>query len=227
MDKYTIYLVNESADRKLFWCFLELPQELVTDRRIYANSSASLSVDPNESSARFVIPVQYVVGAGASHNAVGLNVVLISSTTTNADLTDTWQANYANTPPNMGPGLTRDQLKTGAHNIAIKSNNFDNAGNESKGWFSNQSFGIQTEAGFIGMTWSPRPGQTRTLTPRLIFYVAVGNYNSNSLAAWTTISSTSQVVQAPDDFENNECTVTYKEENGAWSVRRGKPFAME
>jgi hypothetical protein len=94
--------------------------------------------------------------------------------------------------------------------------------NENNGWFANQSFGIQTEAGFIGMTWDPDPNQTRTLTPKLTFYVATGDYSSNALASWNDVSNDAQPVNAPGDFLYNKCTVTYGE-NGEWSIAPGKP----
>jgi hypothetical protein len=51
MDTYTIYLVNQSADDQLFWCFLARPVELVNDPQVYANSSASLEVVSNSPTA--------------------------------------------------------------------------------------------------------------------------------------------------------------------------------
>ncbi len=226
MDKYTIYLVNTGADPQLFWCFLERPQELASDPEVFANSSAFLQVKPNyQGLNRFVIPVQYVVGAGANNQAVGLNVLVTSDITQNAKLTDMWDATYFDVPPPQGPDLRAGKSKVGPNQVAIKSNAFNKVKNEANNWFANQSFGIVTAAGFMGMTWSPKPAQTRTLTPKLAFYVAVGDFGSNSLADWTTISNESEVVQVPNDFEYNECTVTY-DASGNWSKTPGKPSRM-
>ena len=225
-DTYTIYLVNKSADTQLFWCFLAPPQELVNDPKVYANSSANLAVMPNSPASNyFEVPVQYLVGAGASNNAVGLNVVVVSNVTNDANLLDTWQANYANWPPNEGPTMAKSGVQAPANTIAIVSNAYDKVNNENNNWFGNQSFGIQTAAGFIGMTWDPDPNQTRTLTPKLTFYVATGDYNSNALASWNDVSNNSQAVNAPNDFQYNKCTVTY-DESGNWSVAPGEPLTL-
>lgn len=226
VDTYTIYLVNKSADTQLFWCFLAPPQEVVNDPKVYANSSASLAVAPNSPGSNyFAIPIQYLVGAGASNNAVGLNVVVVSNVTNDANLQDTWGANYADWPPNEGPTMAKLGVQAPSNTIAIKSNGYNKVNNENNGWFANQSFGIQSEAGFIGMTWDPDAGQTRTLTPKLTFYVATGDYGSNALASWNDVSNDSQAVNAPNDFLYNKCTVTYSE-TGGWSVTPGEPTAV-
>lgn len=222
-DIYTIYIVNKSADAQLFWCFLAPPQELVNDPKVYANSSANLEVVPNSPASNyFEVPVQYVVGAGASTHAVGLNIQIVSNITNDANLQDTWQANYANWPPNEGPTMAKSGVQAPANAIAIASNAYDRVNNENNGWFGNQSFGILTEAGFIGMTWDPEPDQTRTLTPKLTFYVATGDYSANSLASWNDVSNSAQAVNAPGDFSYNKCTVTYLP-NGTWSIAAGPP----
>jgi hypothetical protein len=60
------------------------------------------------------------------------------------------------------------------------------------------------------------------LTPKLTFYVATGDYDSNALASWNDVSNGSQAVNAPADFLYNKCTVTY-DESGNWSVTPGEP----
>jgi hypothetical protein len=224
MDQYTIYLVNRSAQTQVFWCFLQPPHELINDPGVFANSSASLAVMSNSPAQnRFIVPAgRYTVGAGASNFAVGLNVRLVSSVTANAGLQDTWQAAYTTAPPNRGPTLTRAGAQAPANTIAIASNAFNKMQNESNGWFSNQSFGIQTAQGFIGMTWSPSPQQTRTLTPTLAFYVTTGNFGSNALASWYEISNSAAAIHAPADFQFGSCTVAYTV-NGEWTVTPGAP----
>lgn len=221
--EYTIYLVNQSSSRQTFWCFLEPPQELASDTDVFANSSAYLAVGSFQPGKhKFTIPVQYVVGAGATTEAVGLGVKISSSVTNEANLTDTWEADYATVPPPQGPTMEKLSTKSPANTIAIKSNGFNQGENEAAGWFSNMSFGIQTNQGFIGMTWSPNPRKTRTLTPKLKFYVAVGSYDSNDLADWTDISNDSAKISVPSSFKYNKTTVTYTS-TGEWLVTSGEP----
>ena len=90
---YTIYLINQSSTTQTFWCFLARPQEVASDPTVFANSSASLAIDSNDPSTNsFTIPVQYVVAAGASNNAVGLNVKVNSTISQDSDLTQVWDA---------------------------------------------------------------------------------------------------------------------------------------
>jgi hypothetical protein len=221
--EYTIYLINNSASTQLFWCFLAPPVELASDPGVFANSSTSLavaSIAPGVNT--FTIPVQYVVGAGASNNAVGLNIKINSSITQNAELGEMWDANYMTIPPNMGPSMMLDGATVPPTALAIKSNAFNRAVNEAAGWFSNMSYGIQTNQGFIGMSWSPDPSKTRTLTPTLNFYIATGNYGANSLASWTDVSNNSAQLIVPSSFQFNKTTVTYTA-TGTWTVTPGEP----
>jgi hypothetical protein len=226
-DTYRIYLVNNSADPQNFWCFLAPPQELSNNPGVFANSSTSIEVAPNYAGVNmFVIPVQYVVGVGASNQAVGLNIEIISQVQNDASLTDTWNANYVNAPPNQGPTMALAGTRQNPNGIAIVTNHFNKSSNEQNGWYSNQTFGIETEVGFIGMTWSPDPGQTTILTPRLNFYIALGPHGSNRLANYDEFSNDSAVVDAPSSFDQlNECTVTYTQA-GEWQIRPGKPAIL-
>jgi len=224
--EYTIYLVNKSAATQVFWCFLAPPAELASDPGVFANSSTSLAVASMAPGINtFTVPVQYVVGAGASNNAVGLNIKINSSITEDAELGQMWDANYATIPPNMGPTMVLDDLSAPATAIAIKSNAFNRGVNEAGGWFSNMSYGIQTYQGFIGMSWSPDPSKTRTLTPLLKFYIATGTYGANSLASWTEVSNDSAVLSVPSSFKYNKTTVTYTE-TGKWKITPGEPALL-
>jgi hypothetical protein len=222
-DTYTIYLVNQSASEQLFWCFLARPEELVSDPDVFANSSASLAVDPNSPGQNyFGIPVQYILGAGASNNAVGLNIQVVSNVTNDADLKDIWEADYATVPPQKGPSMTQNGTGSPDNTLTIVSNDFDQVKNQNASWFSNQSFGIQTQAGFIGMSWSPAPSQKRVITPKLTFYVSAGTFDSNNLASWNQVSVDSAIIKAPSDFKFLKSTVTYSS-RGKWSVTKGPP----
>jgi hypothetical protein len=220
---YTIYLVNNTASTQQFWCFLAPPDELASDPGVFANSSTTLAVaSQSESINTFTIPVQYVVGAGADNQAVGLSIKVASTITKKAELQQTWEAGYATVPPNLGPTLTLTTQTSKPNTIAIKSSAFNQGENESNGWFSNMSFGLQTKQGFIGMTWSPSPQQTRTLTPKLEFYVATGSFSQNELASWTDVSNGSALIAVPGDFRLNKTTVTLTE-LGGWLVTPGAP----
>ncbi|WP_269459380.1 hypothetical protein [Candidatus Nitrosoglobus terrae] len=39
LTEYTIYLVNKNSSGKNFWLFLERPEELAADEKVFANSS--------------------------------------------------------------------------------------------------------------------------------------------------------------------------------------------
>ena len=224
---YTIYLINQSSSTQTFWCFLDRPQEVASDESVFANSSASLAIDSNDpANNSFVIPVQYVVAAGASNNAVGLNVQVNSSISQDSELSQVWNANYADAPPNKGPKLVLNTDHTvGPNSLKIISNIFAQENNESLGWYASQSFGIQTAAGFMGMSWSPSPNQNRTLTPKLSFYVSTGAFGSSTLADWTTVSNDSAKVSVPGSFSAGACTVTLLN-NGTWKITPGKPTAL-
>ncbi|HEX8365103.1 MAG TPA: hypothetical protein VF603_07455 [Allosphingosinicella sp.] len=225
-DTYTIHLVNHSTRPQTFWCFLARPEALSNDPGVFANSQVSLEVRPNAKGRNiFLIPVQYQVGAGASNHAVGAYVEVISDVTNNAALGDTWNADYVDAPPNEGPTMALDSKRQKATDIAIVSNGFDDKKNAQYQWIANQSFGIVTAAGFIGMSWSPEPAKTRTITPKLAFYVASGSFGENQLADWDDVSYESAQINAPASFDDmNECTVTYTE-TGGWTVTAGAPPA--
>ncbi|MES2574648.1 MAG: hypothetical protein V4572_06880 [Bacteroidota bacterium] len=218
---YTIYLKNESSDPRSFWCFLEKP-EGISYYEAYANSSASLSVMPNYGGInKFMIPIQYSLGAGASNNAVGLGVQIDSSIIQYAQLKQTWEAQYATIPPNQGPNLNLVQGQISPDNsIGLLSNAYDQVRNENGRWFSNMSFGIQTYNGFMGITWSPSPNNQYTITPKFSFYISTGDFTSNELADFATISRQSAKVEL-SDFKNLEVTVTLTSK-GEWLVQPGR-----
>lgn len=224
-DGYTIYLVNQSARRQQFWCFLSPPRELAGDPGVFPNSSISVMVDPHDPAPnRIVIPVQYVVGAGAGSNAVGRQVEIVSDVTNQASLGDSWEAVYADAPPNRKPRMLLDGRNAPDNTIQLTSNAFAKNWNDRARWYSNQSFGIMTDQGFAGVTWSPKPAQTRTLTPELAFYVSAGSYHSNGLASWDDVAADAAVITVPDSFAAMSCTVTHYEQ-GKWSVTPGPPPA--
>jgi hypothetical protein len=225
-EAYTIYLVNQSKSTQNFWCFLAGPD----DPTAYANSTASIAVRSNDPGFNsLTIQAQYIVGAGASNHAVerGARIVVsapmaaaASSVAHDAALGDMWDANYATWPPNLGPLLRLSETKSPPGAIAIRSNAFNKVVNEDNSWFGNQSFGVVSESGFIGVTWSPNPETTVTINARLKFYVVSGNYESNVLARIDGNNAATIVV--PDNFKFNKSTVTYTA-SGTWMVAPGEP----
>ena len=221
--EYTIYLVNKSVNTQLFWCFLDRPQELADDPRVFANSAASLAVDSSSPATNtFTIPVQYKIGAGASNKAVGLNIKVDSSITQNVNLQERWLADYTTVPPQKGPTLKKLAKASPVNTLAIQSNPFNQLTNEAAGWFSNMSFGIQTKQGFMGMTWSPDPNKRRTITPKLKFFVSAGDFGTNQLADWEDVANVAAEIDVPTSFKLEKCTVTYTP-TGEWIVTPGAP----
>jgi hypothetical protein len=220
---YNIYIVNQSSNTKNFWLFLKPPQALEADPGVFANSSACLTVDSQaQGTNTFGIPLQYKVGAGASNQAVGLDIAISSNVTLDAELGQAYQANYQEeVPPKKGPKLVAAGQAKDPSQLQIISNNFDQPNNEEHGWFANMSFGIQSADGFIGMTWSPAPGDTRSILPQFSFYISTGDYDYNSLAKWTDISTKAATVKL-SDFKQFSCTVTLNG-NGTWTVTPGRP----
>jgi hypothetical protein len=167
--------------------------------------------------------VQYVVEAGASNDAVDLNIEIASKDPESVNLKEKWSAQYGEA--GEGPELHLLDDKVDANKIAIVTNDFDQVENEKNSWFSSQSFGIKTAAGFMGMTWSPSPNMTRTLTPQLSFYIAVGDYGMNKLAKWTDVSNENATVPLEKFSQQNECTVSYSS-RGHWQIDPGKPSLL-
>ncbi len=217
---YNIYIVNQSLGTEIFWCFLARPEALADDSGVYANSSASLKVaHDSREPGRFAIPLRYVIGAGISRHKVQFFAPIVSDVTHEASLRDIWSVGYQ---PDQSITLRR-RYEPGPENvISISTDEFDQVKDENAGWFANQSFGIETSAGFIGMSWSPSSPQTRRLTPKLSFTIAAGNFEANRLLRWDEISIQSVPINAPYDFLHEECTITYARD-GTWIKTPGKP----
>ena len=195
----------------------------MNDPGVWANSNTSLSVAPNTPAVNtFAISDNYVVGAGASDQPVQLSSNVSSFIVADAFEADYFDAIYADVPPREGPILVDSGAKSPQGTIAISANHFDQGSNEAQGWFGNMSFGIRLAQGFIGMSWSPHPGETTTLTPRLNFYVTIGFYSNNTLASWNQISNSSALLKIPNSFLFNKATVIYTS-TGSWEVVPGEP----
>lgn len=222
MNKYNIYVVNQMTSSQTFWCFLAAP-EVSLSGSVYANSSAYVTVEPNAPGSNiFTIPVQYEFQAGASNQAVGPNIEINSSTSNNVNLGDQWLATYYDPALHQGPDLAIQGSLAPSGTMQYLTNNYDQSQEAPDGWYASETFGIQTAAGFIGVTWAPEAGHTMTITPKLQFYIATGSFSANTLADMTDVSTSSQTVNLTDFDAALNCTVTL-DASGNWSAAPGKP----
>jgi hypothetical protein len=219
---YNIYVVNQMTSQQEFWCFLAAPQASITGN-VYANSSAYITVVSKSTDLNsFTVPVQYVFQAGASNQAVGLNIKIQSTTSDNVNLGDQWEASFADPSLHEGPTLTNYGTASPAGTFQYETNSYDQSNEPIYKWYGNETFGIETAQGFIGLTWAPVANTTVTITPNLQFYIATGSFQSNTLANMTTVSNDSQLVSLNDFDSSLNCTVTLSP-SGTWSVVPGMP----
>lgn len=217
---YTIYISNQSLNNHRFWLFLKPPVVLETDPNVFANSSAYLDIDSKAPSLNsFAIPLQYRVGAGASNKAVGLGVKISSSSSRDAELGQSYKASYQ--APRKGPTLESAGEATSGNIIQLVSNEFNQELYEEEGWYANMSYGIQSADGFIGMTWSPVPGNTRSIAPEFSFFISTGSFDQNSLARWTDVSTHAATIKL-EYFKQYSCTVILTS-SGSWDIKPGRP----
>ncbi|ELX09921.1 hypothetical protein Jab_2c20050 [Janthinobacterium sp. HH01] len=220
---YTIYIINKAAEKKNFWCFLDTPA-MSGGGKVYANSSANLNVESDsEDTNSFTIPLQYSVGAGASNKAVGLDVLVQSHLVKDAELGQVWNADYATMPDKAGPKLQLDDGATSpGKTLGIVTNDFDEGANDAGKWYQSQTFGINSESGFMGVTWKPSPDDDCIITPKFAFYIATGSFASNKLADMTTVSVHSAKVTLEDFSRANEAWVVL-DSKGKWHVSKTDP----
>lgn len=226
-DQYNIYLVNKADEEKTFWCFLERPKEVLDDTGVFANSSAYVSVDPSDpGTSMFEIPVQFLVSASSSTTPFksGQTVQVETKSTLDVDLKDNCSIQYSDTK-RLSPKLSIVGQTSPDDTITITTQDFDKVqAQRTQGWYSTQTFGINTAQGFIGMTWSPEPGEDKTLTPTLKFYVSTGEHGNNTLADWTTVSHEALVLSVPDSFDTDTLSVTVElGGDGKWTPKPGAP----
>lgn len=218
--EYKINLVNLTSTSQLMWCFLSEPESTISEE-VYANSNTNLNVPPSTGKEQnsFTIPLQYSVQAGASNNAVGLNIQITSSVTESTDLGVGWLASYTQDSVNTPPTLeTMDA--TLDDELAITTNIYEKEDEPINSWYGSMTYGVQSSDGFIGITWSPTPATTYQIKPKVTFYVAIGDFSTNTLADINTISSSAAVVTEADFDRNNECTVT-RNSDGSWVIEPG------
>jgi hypothetical protein len=225
-DFYTIYVVNQSANSQLFWAFLSQP--VITNApQVFANSNTNLQIPGGSTNLNsFTIPVQYIIGSGASNNAVGLDTIIESNATRKVKLTQLYDVAYSDVPPKQGPTMgdaPSPAMVSPETTVGMRTNAFNQTLNTAQKWYENMSFGVKTSQGFMGVTWKPAPSLTYTITPNLVFYIAVGSYSSCSLANINLVSNESAICDPSQHFDLvNQCTVTYSQ-TGTWSIAKGNP----
>lgn len=220
-SEYTIYIVNKSETKKRFFCFLDRPKDLEANPKVYANSNASVNVDTGyPGRTRFIIPIQYKINAGCSNKAVQLRIRVQADNPSDIELGQTWEANYYPPADTQGPIVTNKGATVDPKQVNFLTNTFAKNTEAEYSWYSNLSFGKETEQGFIGFTWSPEPGSSRSIQPTVKFYINYGSFESNVLAEWTEVSRNAAEVSAFSP--KGEATVTL-EANGSWTVTASPP----
>lgn len=225
MNNYEIYLVNRSGKEQTFWLFSDKPKELDTSE-VYANSNYSIRVRNYKKGRKikdvFEISKQYGIIASASTKAVKSGTRISSSNSEEVELGQTWKASYEAPEKKMGPLLEKLNNKRKKKNVVVKVNKFDQSKEGPNGWYSNMSFGVTSEGKYVGTSWSPLPQKKYTITPKMQFYVTVGEFESDKLADINTVSSEAATI-SEDDFNDELKTTVELLPNGDWKVRKGPP----
>ena len=220
---YRIYIVNETAANHKFWCFLQEPQDFSLNQA-YANSAASMNVKAHSSGKDncFTIPVQYALGVGVGNQPIGLDVKVVPNSIENVDMKQLWEAEYATAPPCNPPRLElKSEEESPPGTVTVATNAFNKQRNENEHCFSNMSYGIPSNNGFMGFTWSPLPSMNYMIRPKFAFYIATGAYQSNHLYDIQSIAREAALVQL-SEFQYADVTVTLAAD-GTWLVTPGEP----
>ena len=167
--------------------------------------------------------MQYIVAAGASNNAVGLETLILSQVTEKTNLEVEWLASYTQEKgEKIGPTLGLDGKTTPSGELALLSNSYDKSAEKLNSWYGSLTYGVKSEEGFMGLTWSPDPLTTYEIKPKVNFYVALGSFSSNTLADINAISTNSANV-TEDKFDGNYEATVYLRKDGKWDVIPGPP----
>ncbi|WP_312816319.1 hypothetical protein [Atlantibacter subterraneus] len=217
---YTIHLKNLQSVKNKFWCFLASPEKQVS-KEVFANSDTYLTVSQHRTGLdnSFTIPMQYIVQAGASNKAVRLNTQIQSHISKDVNLGEEWLAEFF--LDNEGPELKKNKDGVvGNKEVHVVTNPFDKEREPINRWFNNITFGVKSESGFMGFTWSPAPKQEYLIVPKVRFYVATGDFESNKLVNMSSVSLAAAEINVSDFDGNNECTVTLNKD-GTWTIEPG------
>lgn len=214
---YKINLINHSLSDQKFWCFLGEPKASFRST-VFANSDTYVIVPINDGSQRnsFNIPWQNVVAVGASNEAVASGAHIESSVTERTGVEVMWEADYSEKKP---PTLKQSGR---ARTLTIQSNYFNKGLEMANQRYGSMTYGVQSDEGFLGITWSPAPGTRYQIEPRVRFYVAIGDFQSNRLADIPVISRSAAEVTESEFDANGEATVVLSVD-GNWQVYAGPP----
>lgn len=221
-DLFEIYIVNKSTTKETFWLFLDKPEQLEVGEEVFANSAARLTIDAGSKPvAKFGVPLQFRLGAKSINQAVGLNVKVSTSQTEDVHLTDVWESTFYTGEDHQAPDLKKIDGKARDNEIIFKDNHFNPDDAIANEWYPSQSFGLETQSGFVGMSWAARPGKKVSIAPEVKFYVSTADYKANELADYTTVSDGSAELTL-NSFRGRAATVTYTA-SGEWKVTAGRP----
>jgi hypothetical protein len=224
-DILTIHIVSKSESKETFWCFLAKPEKLNTGTEIFANSSARLTIDKDsDPQASFGIPIQFSLAATSVNKPVGLGIAVSTRQKRNVELKESWKGIFYVGEDHQAPDLKSLSEPASDGSINYISNAFEPDEAIRNDWYPSQSYGMQTQAGFVGITWDARPSKTIIIEPLVEFYIATGDYKAGTLANLTTISNNSANVKL-NAFKGKEATVTYGSD-GSWKVTSGRPSLL-
>ncbi|WKZ93937.1 hypothetical protein P0E69_08695 [Chimaeribacter arupi] len=217
--EYVIHIQNQQNEKEKFWCFLSKP-EAEYDADVFANSSTYLTVPlfTGNQDNYFTVPLQYIVSAQASSRVVGLKTKITSSNYEEADLGQSWD--FELFTDNEGPVITEGEPIDDNTQLLMRTNKYNKNEEPLNNWYNSLTFGIKTENGFMGVTWSPKADQQYYVTPNFEFYISTGRFSENTLADITNIAASSATVTLKDFDGNRECTVV-RTPNGEWEVHKG------
>lgn len=222
MNTYSIYVQNHTSINQTFWLFMSQPEKLSVNSKIYANSSARVTLPAKSKHVTmFEIPIQYKLGARSENKAAGLDVRVSSRNTQNVEIEQVWEAKFSTDASNMAPSLKQFGGKAKKGEIDFLSNDFSPSEAKLNRWYPIQTFGLETGTGFVGMSWEAQPSDLVSISPNLKFFVNTGSFTANTLADYTSVKRNAAEINE-DSFDGYSVTVTL-EETGKWSVKRGRP----
>ena len=223
-NKYKIYVVSQKKNEETFWVFLKQPKELAADKKVFANSSAFMTLSKADKGKNsFTVPVQFKVQASAHNAPVKLGVEISTEDSENAALGENFTALFQVPSKHAAPSVSKEQSKNEEGQIWLKCSSYDHDEEGPEGWYGSLFYGVETEEGIIGMNWSPDPGVTRKITPDMSFYITTGTFGENTLASWSDVANSPAELDATKDFDEAlKCTVVLKS-NGGWVHHAGPP----
>jgi hypothetical protein len=227
MDTYTIYIQNHAHSKETFWCFLAEPDQLEVGSKIYANSSARMTLNPSSShtTAKFEIPIQYQLAARSTNKATGLGIKISTENTKPVNLGQAWAAKFYTEADHQAPDLSPNGNGAMPNEVLYNCNPFNPSSAIQNSWYPSQTFGMKTESGFIGMSWEALPNTKVSISPNVKFYINTGTFHPNTLADYTVIKQKAAEL-GKNDFKGFAATVILKED-GTFDKFPGAPVELD